>query len=746
MYRAVVLDQEAVRLISAAAISNEWLSSFDLPPEASSLRRVQVDDVVYVLSSQATESSRVLIADLRTEVSFTSLADPVLAFERTMHVALAMFERGVAIPLQWHCFRDGSRLSIYAGRKKTRERIFFDQHPAGTNNLFAFAITPDIREASSVQSDDKLFERAYDGLLDALLAPPDSSPVNTQGSGIVLSLPKGTLLAGGHTLQDWYDRVLTAEQRKFVDRELDRPVRLKGAAGTGKTLAMTVKCLRDFYRLADAGAKPRFAFITHSTSSVTDIVRPMLEELDPMHRWSSEPNATLEVASLYELAQSLSKYEQKMLVPLSLDGREGREFQRLLILDAIDQCLRSTRFAKQILPACREQFRHKFFDENERDVLALELMHEFGSVLDAERIRLGLQSGDDYLSSKRERWQMMLDSREERRAVLEVHDAYCRRLEHENVLSMDQMISDLNTYLLSHEWARLRERVGYDAVFVDELHYFNRAERMVFHSLFRKVVPPSDREEREKSGRGLPLFMAYDLKQSTTEALLNGVADGGSNWIRALQAGPTDLDELTEVFRYSPQIAEVLSDLDSAFPALDLESEWAPLGVVSSATNGDVPELQIYERNVGLLDGVFAQAEREARARGGRNVAVLCVNDALFAQYLTVGRISGKFVPIEGREKLGDLKYAGKKCVFSMPDYVAGMQFDVVYLIHLDYAELGEDRENVGMRRRLISRAYLGASRAKSRLCIATSRERGGAADILRRSIDKGSVSTVDRS
>jgi len=37
------------------------------------------------------------------------------------------------------------------------------------------------------------------------------------------------------------------------------------------------------------------------------------------------------------------------------------------------------------------------------------------------------------------------------------------------------------------------------------------------------------------------------------------------------------------------------------------------------------------------------------------------------------------------------LQYARSRCEFSMPEYVAGLQFEVVYLIHADKAELDEE-------------------------------------------------------
>jgi len=95
---------------------------------------------------------------------------------------------------------------------------------------------------------------------------------------------------------------------------------------------------------------------------------------------------------------------------------------------------------------------------------------------------------------------------------------------------------------------------------------------------------------------------------------------------------------------------------------------------------------------------------------------------------------------LTSRDEVGELKYAGKRCVFSVPEYVAGLQFDTVFLVHVDRAEVSSDDESIGARRRFVSRCYLGASRASRRLYVAVSRERGGRAEILTGPIQSGSL------
>ncbi len=94
------------------------------------------------------------------------------------------------------------------------------------------------------------------------------------------------------------------------------------------------------------------------------------------------------------------------------------------------------------------------------------------------------------------------------------------------------------------------------------------------------------------------------------------------------------------------------------------------------------------------------------------------------------GQYQGKVFTITSREDTAELRHAGKRFIFSMPEYVAGLQFETVFLIHVDVAEAPADA-GTGIRRQFISNVYLGASRAEQELKICTSEAHGGASDIL---------------
>lgn len=717
---ALVLDKKAVGILDRAFIEDSWLKLFEVPKNTEGLRRVQRGAVVYLFSEDADTGSGYLVINTSIFHAPVRMSRPRMAFERVIRVALRHFDRSIAIPIQWQPYHVGALLSVYAQpARESMQRIYFNQAPDDTGNLYAFAATAGPEELERVPEDRALYQAAIGGIYDALLADPSIAP--PVGSfGVLLSEPLGVRLSAPGSLQEWYDHRLNKEQRKFVDQPNDRPVRLRGAAGTGKTQSMVVKCLRDLY--GDATNQKSFAFLTHSSALAHEVVRGMLHSLDPTEVWATKRTPQglpqLWIGTLYELAQEKLGYEKKGLRPLSLDGSDGREYQRILIQQAIEATLHEPRVALGLLQNCTD-LRARLSQSSEGAPIIEELMNEFACVLDLENIKRDTPEAERYARSAREAWQMDLPTEAHRRVVLEIHDAYRTLLRNAKMLSMDQMVADFARYLETHEWTQLRERDGFDLVFVDEYHYFTRAEAMALHNLFKPGA--------QVAGRW-PLIMAYDLKQSTNDVAVSG----GIEKFRNPGVGESVLAELKQVYRSTPQISAFLRDLDASFPAMDLEGEFSTYEATSRRDDGDVPILTVYPSDVALVDAVFGQANKIARELegGGAQVAVLCLNESLFAKIRVAGRVIDKFVAITTREDLKELRYAKHKCVFSMPEFVAGLQFETVFLIHADGADFDEHLGQ-GARRRYVSRVYLGASRAARSVYIASSREHGGPSSLL---------------
>lgn len=731
----LIIDQRSLVTLDSALIEDGWFTDFNIPEGHAHIKRVKAGSRVYLISQDPTSDPGLLVIDLKATRLLAGEKNLRYRFERTVRVALRHFSRDMTIPIKWQLFHEGSLISVYGETlaKKSGIRIYFDQSPDGERNIFAYGSSMGpVKDFATVGRNMELYKAAIAGYEDAALTEVQAN-VDGGHLGIVLAQPLGAKFSGSATLEEWYEKRLTSDQRRFVDCGHTAPVRLRGAAGTGKTQAVAIKALKDLYAAEARGDNTRIAVITHSSALAHEVVRGMLFALDPAANWQTPKTAGLWTGTLYELAQETLQYERKGLEPLSLDGRDGRELQRLLIGDALDEAIKNPRVKLGILGKCSQLLVDRVTDPEERSSLIDDFTNEFACVIEAENIRKGSKEAEKYLNGSREAWQMQLPTKEDRIFALEVHEIYEAGLAQQDLLSMDQMIADFSRYLATHEWRKLKERKGFDIIFVDEFHYFNRLEVMTFHSLFRGKAAET----------GIaPLFMAYDLKQSPGDTPLTAGGKNGAAYFRMAAVGKTELVEFKTVFRSSPQIVEFLKHLDSSFPALGLEDEWQTYNASSAREPGEVPQLVSYGTNQNLLDAVIAAANSDVRANkdGGRQVAVLCLNEHLFDIYRVSGRISDKIVALTSRDQMNDLQYARTRCIFSMPEYVAGLQFDVVYLIHADKAELAEEKYSAGLHRRVVSRCYLGASRAAKKLVIATSEERGGYSDILLTPLREGSL------
>lgn len=80
-----------------------------------------------------------------------------------------------------------------------------------------------------------------------------------------------------------------------------------------------------------------------------------------------------------------------------------------------------------------------------------------------------------------------------------------------------------------------------------------------------------------------------------------------------------------------------------------------------------------------------------------------------------------------------------------MPEYVAGLQFHTVFLIHADNVDYDEVQGSQGASRRYVSRIYLGASRASRELMLASSLARGGATTAVRGAVQRKSLVQISK-
>ena len=264
-----------------------------------------------------------------------------------------------------------------------------DRHPLGSGHVYAFDLTTRQQDFAQSQPDFDLFLEAADGYDKALDQLSTVMPKKLEQRRVVdLSgrLPQG--FTYGLSTDDWYKSKLTKRQREFVDFEMTQSVRIRGPAGTGKTIALIIKFIREIYKRDAAGEKYRFVFLTHSWATA-ELVRSIVAVLDEKNVLARCDNDHLvQITTLLDLANRAIAYDLHNLTPLSIDGLEGRTFQMEVLSSLLQQYRNSVWITRRA--ECTEPFRK--FIESGRSRLHIGyfvggVLNEFACVLDAEGVR-----------------------------------------------------------------------------------------------------------------------------------------------------------------------------------------------------------------------------------------------------------------------------------------------------------------------------------------------------------------------
>ncbi len=747
----VTIDQKCIEAAASAQLDlGDFLIALELPASSETANCIQLGDHGYILSPMFRPTDGLLTISLESDGPLTSLPADIRngTFGRLLRCAVMVFTgRTRAIPLQWRPFHDGNRISfqadrkIRAGGKSDAGRVVLSVTQELGPRIFAFALDRQgSQDIAAFEPNSTLLRSALDGAFTASKNAHSSDQNLTTHEQIGQHIVLDESMAGGGlphiSLEDWYNIHLTLAQRKLVDHPLASSVRLVGPAGSGKTVTLAIKCLREVQQAEKTGRKLKLLFLTHASSTALAVEKLILDMDGSLGLQAlAGTHPSLVITTLYALADRYMQYELDELTPISLDGHEGRTFQADVLNDIIDA------FAKSDWIAWRSRCSRPFVsyieatrDSAERRFFLWELLNEFACVLDAEGVRSATERRDKYLSDHRKNWMMVLQNREEREVILRLYDNFRTWLREAKAIGSDQMIADFLNHLDSYRWEATRINEGFDAIFVDELHLFNRQERMLFRYLLRS---PTDTPA---------VFMAYDAKQSPRDTFLGMPSKDAQKYDlwKDARLGKTEKIELVEIFRYSPQIVRLLSIIDRSFPGQDLDSDWPKYKGIARTSDGPIPLACELESDMESYSIVFKRAKwLQLRFAASKRVAVLCCSQDRFHYYLERPEFKDDFYAITSRDEALGVMHSRKRFILSMPEYVAGLQYDTVLLTDVNRGEVPDGPYSVAATRKFVSQVYLGASRAERRLEIYASVQHGGFAPLLSVALLEGALERI---
>lgn len=556
------------------------------------------------------------------------------------------------------------------------------------------------------------------------------SALDNTSDDIELSGSVGSGATKNLSYEHWLTRI-SSDQRAFVEAPTDRSVRLRGPAGSGKTVALILKAMREAMNPDNSGA--RIAVLTHSWA-IAEQVDKALASMGVGFAHG------IEIMPLLEIAKSTSPaYIQGQSDDVQIWGEDslsGKQAQLEQIMEVIIE-FRNTDWITY-RGTVTDPLAQRLDSQNTDSIKALawDLLIEFGSVIGAARIFPGPGAESNYFDLARASWMLPLTNRNDKRVIFKIYERYMSILESLSLITTDQVLSDFLSYLTTHTWNRVRKNSGFDYLFIDEFHLFSPLERQVVHYLTRDVTQ-------------FPrVFMAVDPRQSPSESFI-GVHSGSeiateAGWTTTSEADEVENYDLHLVHRYTPEVLDLVRNLHYQFPSYDLGHDWSvDIARVSSAKqHGPVPAMTISgtqsAEEIEIYDAV-------KKYYSSSRIGIAVVDQRQWQRFSVMAARIGQskrynITSITGRSDMEGLAFRKRGVVVGPAEYLAGLQFSVIFVV-------GVPSMNVSMlpneKMRLLSLLYLAISRAESVVQIFVNEEDGGAPEALERAIESGCLTST---
>jgi hypothetical protein len=731
----VILTRRALERLAAGATMNFAGSElFEVSKSAEA-----VDTRAIYCKGDAERDPLVLIAvaDANGILPKPLRADCDPAYQRMLSFVQRADRYPVVLPRGWRPYKHDNLLAFFALPEAlgSSKRWIAEVNAGGHGDVIFWCVTDSEEQQTLAQyePDRRLHTTAREFWVNHRvqgLAALSGPATPSLGVDVTLEAPQPQSVAKARTYSQWLSQ-LTKYQLEFVEAPTDRSIRLRGPAGSGKTLTLCLKAVREVTAARSAGQPLRVLFVTHSWS--------LAGEVDQLLTLLSEHGALDEI-NVLPLVSVAQETLPSGIVPNDLtlvgdDSLTGKMSQ----LAQIEEIIADFRGGDWITfrELCSESLRDRMDSQDPTVLRGLvwDCLIEFGCVLGAEGIFPGVNAERRYLRVPRAPWMMKLENNGDKRSVYAMYVKFYEALQDRRLLTSDQLLNDFLNYLESFAWNHRRLSEGYDLIFADEFHLFNMLERHALRYLSREVTSYPR------------IFMAIDPRQSPWDVYF---ADGDAQGTTGSITGEDDLEpvetvDIPTVHRSSPQVLDLIKHIHLDYANLNLDEDWdySISAVKSLGAPGPKPSLFVTDTFADEETAIYkAVRETYSQAHSGAQLALALIDEEAYRRYAPLIEnlgTSGKYrvIPITSRDDVGVLQYHRKGIVVGPAEYLAGLQFDTVLVAALP--EMAVNAPNQGVRRRgALSLLYLAVSRASREVRLFANEDFGGVPEVLSRAREKG--------
>lgn len=496
---------------------------------------------------------------------------------------------------------------------------------------------------------------------------------------------------------------LTDSQKSVVDYlEVTSPLRIEGAAGTGKTVSMIMRAYKLLQLYHERGRPFHISFFAHSESTSTR--NQELFELYPESATFLDPSSlqSIQFATLLEFCSNFSNIEDTNLI--EHDAMEAKNYQLMLISDVVEKAIASNRiktFWALLSPKMQNLFD---FNKTKKNVLYHMLQHEF-SIQIKGRTNCTI---DDYYEIEPIENGIPHENKRDKELIFSLFNDYQNVLQSLGFFDVDDVTIETLSRLNAPIWRRRRIQEGFDYIFVDEMHLFNINEQSVFHFLTKDLVK-----------KAVPICFALDYSQA--------IGDRGNvqqDYIEMGFGSVVEEKKLHTIFRNAPPIAEFCISIATAGTLMFGNNFSNPYGEAQSAfteseeTKSFIPELHLYQNDeamISQLDMHIGEIMKNLQCKAS-DIAIVSFEDSLLSSE-GVERLEkhnrNQFSLLDLTKK----RDKNKICLAS-PYAINGLEFQAVILLGADEGRVPQTAGTSDISQHFIQYSaynllYLSVSRAK---------------------------------
>ena len=665
-----------------------------------------------IISTVEADKKRGLIFDMETFHGFTQCPEDkrMMMLQRILKYAIRYFDKQQTVKCEKEI--QNTKLTIvypypFAATKNV-DKVFIDrnsfkQDRKGKDFLTVFRFGVDEGICFSATNARKAVE-------DLEQLQVDSAKKENEASSFmkITELEPFDLPIDSRMDYDNWMAYTTNSQKSFITKSITGPERLEGAAGTGKTISMILRCVHILKQKIAANEPYRIIFVTHSLATkerIIEVFKNVWDEFELHHETKDYTDENvINVTTLQEwCGDHVGSFKVHSDQYLDKDAAESKIWQLMYVEQAFDKIYSQIQSSLKVL--CSNEF-NRFLSETSKDVLS-ELFQQEIAVMIKGR---AAQNIVKYKALTRPTYAMPLKNDADKDFVFAVYKEYRQSLIEKNKYDNDDIVlSSLKSFEMPI-WDRLRSTEGYDCCFIDETHLFNINELTIFQYL-------------NKDSTANHIVYAIDKSQA--------VGDWGidENLIASAFGVRSETENgFNVMFRNSPEIVDlafcILSHGASLFTNFDNPLDYFEYGFTREQEQKcTFPRYYLYDSDECMLDGLFSLLNEECREKSIKksNVLVAFTTEYLLhdAQILSTER----HIPFECLTSRCDINTVNRasqnnKYVYAGIDYVGGLEFESVFIVGVDKGRVppeggDNDESNHILSYAWHNRMYVAITRAK---------------------------------